>query len=159
MLSVENAYIHKNPLRTKSITVESIETLPFFVLTATAFESFLSAETCWNPLNSFVSFNLRFEKQRYWVTDENKRKDKCLIKTVTRYIVKIIIKPSRGNALAKRSLSLVETCARNLLNIGPIIKPIPNVATIRPKYFGRNSWGETSPTQACKAGTIPPQDP
>ena len=55
------------------------------------------------------------------------------------YIVKTIKKPKRGNVLATRSFSLVDRCERTLLSVGPSINPIPNVAPIRPKYFGRNS--------------------
>lgn len=71
----------------------------------------------------------------------------------------IIFRPIKGNKLAKRIFCRVDQPMSNALIAGPMTNPKPNVAMIRPKYFGRSICVEESATVLCTTGINPPKLP
>ena len=73
------------------------------------------------------------------------------------------MKPVRGKSAESWILSLVDSIIDdddiNALIAGPMTNPAPNVAIIRPRYWGRSRWLETSATQLCITGNKPPNIP
>lgn len=74
-----------------------------------------------------------------------------------------MMKPVSGRRALSWILSLVDSTNDDddmrALSAGPNTKPIPKVAMMRPMYLGRSFSLETSATQLCITGNIPPNIP